>query len=101
MKRRQSKEDPAHYSHSLLTPKRLKSIWHWLLQPDPCSLLTSQHASNAHGLDNLEPVRPDQPGVSFTAWVRAVLGSSILAINPCKLSAQQQTRNFPGTNKSQ
>lgn len=55
----------------------------------PLLLLTSQQASNAGVLGNLEPVRPDQPGVPFTAWVKAVLGSTAPAINPSKLSAQE------------
>lgn len=32
---REQREDAACYSHSLFMPKRLKSIWCWLLQPDP------------------------------------------------------------------
>lgn len=90
MRQRETREDPAHYNHSLLMPKRLSSLSGiGCCSLTPLVLLNSQQASTAPVLGNLEPVRPDQPGVSFTTWVKAVLGSTDLAINPSKLSAQE------------
>lgn len=81
--------DTARYNHNLLMPKSLSS----LSGTSCCSLMSLLFTHFPASQQCLCPWKcctcKTRPAWILTVWVKAVLGSTVLAINPSKLSAQE------------